>query len=74
MFEEKIDAYKPERRTSKGYRLKSSTHSLIKSLQVLTQKDVETVISESCLLLYKKIISEKEKNSSIIKISPKEGI
>lgn len=54
--------YKKELRTSKGYRLKISTHNLIKSLQELTQNDADAVLTESCLMLYKKVIEEKENN------------
>ncbi|MBL8017628.1 MAG: hypothetical protein JNK43_10180 [Ignavibacteria bacterium] len=51
-----------EKRISRGYRLRSSTHDLIKSLQELTRTDSDEIITKSCLLLYKKIIEEKEKN------------
>ena len=54
------DMKKKELRTSKGYRLKVSTHNLIKSLQELTQYDTDTVITESCLLMYRKILNERE--------------
>ncbi|MBZ0203958.1 MAG: hypothetical protein K8I03_13145 [Ignavibacteria bacterium] len=60
MLEENNESGKTELRTSKGYRLKVSTHSLIKSLQELTKYDADTVITESCLLMYKKILAEKE--------------
>lgn len=62
MFEEYNKPQKPEQRIAKGYRLKVSTHSLIKSLQELTKYDADTVITESCLLMYKKVLSEKENN------------
>jgi len=67
MSEENYESKKTELRISKGYRLKISTHSLIKSLQELTRDDADAVLTESCLLLYKKVISEKEnkvKNNS----------
>lgn len=51
-----------EMKTSRGYRLKVSTHSLIKSLQELTRDDTDAVLTESCLMLYKKVLSEKENN------------
>lgn len=51
---------KGEQRTARGYRLKVSTHNMIKSLQELTNHDADTVITESCLLMYKKVLSEKE--------------
>ena len=57
---ENSDIKKKELRTSKGYRLKVSTHTLIKSLQELTQYDTDTVITESCLLMYRKILNERE--------------
>ncbi len=60
MPEENNESRKTELRTSKGYRLKVSTHSLIKSLQELTKYDADTVITQSCLLMYKKVLSEKE--------------
>lgn len=41
---------------ARGYRLKPSTHKLIKSLQELTNADSDTVLSESCKLYYKKLI------------------
>jgi hypothetical protein len=62
MFEENYETRKTELRTSKGYRLKVSTHNLIKSLQELTREDADTVITQSCLLMYKKVIEGKEKN------------
>lgn len=57
---ENSDIKNKELRTSKGYRLKVSTHNLIKSLQELTQYDTDTVITESCLLMYRKILNERE--------------
>ncbi|HWA05439.1 MAG TPA: hypothetical protein VG961_02745 [Ignavibacteria bacterium] len=59
---ENPDMKKKELRTSKGYRLKLSTHNLIKSLQELTSNDADTVITESLLLMYKKVLAEKESN------------
>ncbi|MBE2216655.1 MAG: hypothetical protein IAE90_00535 [Ignavibacteria bacterium] len=49
-----------EKRVSRGYRLRSSTHDLIKSLQELTRADSDEIITKSCLLLHKQIIEEKE--------------
>lgn len=57
-----MDIYKTEIKTSKGYRLKLSTHSMIKSLQALIGSDADGVITQSCLLFYKKVIKEKEQN------------
>lgn len=62
MIDENSDMKKKELRTSKGYRLKVSTHNLIKSLQELTRNDADTVITESILLMYKKVLAEKESN------------
>jgi len=59
---EDSETKKKELRTSKGYRLKVSTHNLIKSLQELTRNDADTVITESILLMYKKVLAEKESN------------
>lgn len=66
---ENSDIKKKELRTSKGYRLKVSTHNLIKSLQELTRNDADTVITESILLMYKKVLAEKESNIKTNKIS-----
>ena len=49
-------------KTSKGYRLRLSTHAMIKSLQELTSSDADDVITQSCILLYKQIIEKKEEN------------
>lgn len=49
-------------KTSKGYRLKLSTHAMIKSLQELTGGDADVVITQSCILLYKQILEKKEEN------------
>ena len=50
----------PELKTSKGYRLKQSTHAMIKSLQELNGNDADSVITQACILLYKQIIEKKE--------------
>ncbi len=57
---EDSETKKKELRTSKGYRLKVSTHNLIKSLQELTGSDVDGVLTQSCILLYKQILEKKE--------------
>ncbi len=57
-----------ELKTSKGYRLKLSTHAMIKSLQELTGSDADVVITQSCILLYKQILDSKEQKKSIITI------
>jgi hypothetical protein len=40
---------------SRGYRLKLSTHKLIRSLQELTENDSDFVINMSCRLFMQKI-------------------
>ncbi len=62
MNEENYGSPKGVQRTARGYRLKISTHNMIKSLQELTNYDADRVITESCLLMYKKVLSEKESN------------
>jgi len=69
MKEENYGSKKAEQRTARGYRLKISTHNLIKSLQELTSYDADTVITESVLLMYKKILAEKESKTKINIIS-----
>lgn len=49
-------------RIARGYRLKVSTHNLIKNLSEISGLDSDTIITQACLLLYKKIITEKEIN------------
>jgi hypothetical protein len=43
---------------SRGYRLKISTHKLIKSLQDITQEDSDTVLKRACMLYYKTILDQ----------------
>lgn len=62
MTEENIGHSYRDLKTSKGYRLKQSTHAMIKSLQELTGGDADGVITHSCILLYKQIIEKKEEN------------
>lgn len=69
MNEENYGSKKAEQRTARGYRLKISTHNMIKSLQELTSYDADTVISEAVLLMYKKILAEKESKIKINIIS-----
>ncbi len=69
MKEENYGSKKAEQRTARGYRLKISTHNMIKSLQELTSYDADTVITESVLLMYKKILAEKESKTKINIIS-----
>lgn len=69
MKEENFGSKKAEQRTARGYRLKISTHNMIKSLQELTSYDADTVITESVLLMYKKILAEKESKTKINIIS-----
>lgn len=42
-------------KTSKGYRLKISTHKLIDKLQVILNADQDTVITKACRFFYKEI-------------------
>ena len=58
----KNETERMEKKTSKGYRLKISTHTMIKSLQDLTGNSADGVITQSCILLYKKILTEHENN------------
>ena len=46
---------KNKQKISRGYRLKLSTHKLIKSLQELTENDSDFVINMSCRLFMQKI-------------------
>lgn len=69
MQEENFEIKKTELRTARGYRLKLSTHAMIKSLQELTGSDADTVLTESVLLMYKKVIAEKESKTKINIIS-----
>jgi hypothetical protein len=46
---------KNTQKISRGYRLKLSTHKLIKSLQELTENDSDFVINMSCRLFMQKI-------------------
>lgn len=56
------DSSKNSLRIARGYRLKVSTHNLIKNLSDMTGMDSDTLITQACLLLNKKIIEEKEIN------------
>lgn len=47
---------------SRGYRLKLSTHKLIKSLQDITEASSDTVLNRSCMLYYKTILEQNEKS------------
>lgn len=42
-------------KTSKGYRLKISTHKLIDKIQLMLSADQDTVITKACRLLYKEL-------------------
>jgi len=54
------DSVKNSLRIARGYRLKVSTHNLIKNLSEMSGMDLDTLITQACLLLNKKIIEEKE--------------
>ena len=47
-------------KTSKGYRLKDSTHSLIEKIQLLINGSKDTVISKAVRLYYNQIINERK--------------
>ncbi len=53
-------------RISRGYRLKRSTHDLIKDLQNITGKDCDAVLESSCRMYYahyiQKLDTVKQKN------------
>ena len=51
-------------RIARGYRLKVSTHNLIKSLSEMTGLDTDTLITRAFLLLNNKILEEKESGFS----------
>lgn len=42
-------------KTSKGYRLKVSTHKLIDKIQFMLEADQDTVITKACRLLYNEL-------------------
>lgn len=42
-------------KTSKGYRLKVSTHKLIDKLQFMLEADQDTVITKACRMLYNEL-------------------
>lgn len=47
-------------KTSKGYRLKDSTHDLIEKIQMLINGSKDTVISRAVRLYYNQINNEKK--------------
>jgi len=47
-------------KTSKGYRLKDSTHSMIQKIQLLIDGSKDTVISRAVRLYYNQIINERK--------------
>ena len=47
-------------KTSKGYRLKDSTHTLIEKIQMLIDGSKDTVISRAVRLYYNQIINERK--------------
>ncbi|MCX7877614.1 MAG: hypothetical protein N2510_03115 [Ignavibacteria bacterium] len=51
---------KDDLKISRGYRMKLSTHNMIKNLSEMTGMDIDTLISQACLLLNKRIIEERE--------------
>lgn len=56
-----------EIRISRGYRLKRTTHDLLKNLQLITGEDCDTIIGDSCRMYYSNYIQqldEKKSNNS----------
>jgi hypothetical protein len=51
---------------SRGYRLKPSTHKLIKSLESIAALDTDTILSNSCKLFLKTLM-QNEKTAAKIK-------
>ena len=47
-------------KTSKGYRLKDSTHSLIEKIQLLINGSKDIVISKAVRMYYNQIINERK--------------
>ena len=47
-------------KTSKGYRLKDSTHDMIEKIQLLINGSKDTVISRAVRLYYKQINNERK--------------
>lgn len=56
-----INKIKNNLKTSKGYRLKESTHGLIEKIQLIISGSKDTVISRAVRLYYNQIIDEKKK-------------
>jgi hypothetical protein len=66
---QKMKKIKNTLKISRGYRLRKSTHSLIKNLELLTSQDSDMVISKSCTLYYKKIFEDTE----TLKLKPRKA-
>jgi len=49
-------------KSSRGYRLKTSTHRLIDKIQLMISADQDTVITRACKLLYKELKTLENKN------------
>lgn len=49
-----------EIRISRGYRLKRTTHDLLKNLQLITGEDCDTIIEDSCRMYYSHYIQKLE--------------
>jgi hypothetical protein len=47
-------------KTSRGYRLKDSTHSMIEKIQLLINGNKDTVISRAVRMYYNQIINERK--------------
>jgi hypothetical protein len=48
-------------KSSKGYRLKISTHKLIDEMQIILNADQDEVITKACELLYKELSLKNNK-------------
>lgn len=54
-------------RISRGYRLKRTTHDLLKNLQLITGEDCDTIIEDSCRMYYSHYIQKLDVIKSIKK-------
>ena len=67
----KVNKTNSELKTSRGYRLKNSTHMLIERIQKIIICSKDSVISNSVRLYYEKWILDINKSNQIIKLSKK---
>lgn len=59
-------------KSSKGYRLKDSTHSLIEKIQLIVNGSKDTVISRAVRMYYNQIIYDRKKINLKVKNSNKQ--